>query len=153
MCRVYELKVSIKPLNSELRKSPRMKGQEDCKSKRRWSTPRKQGLLYQLTNAHINSLGKKQQVRSYMDLYLIPCVYIISISFVFSWNFWQWKQLSLWLVCLFLGHFSSYMISIFKFNMTVFAASYHTSFCHIGLLTLKSLFFPNHRQRVNESIV
>lgn len=64
MCRVYELKVSIKPLNSELRESPRMKRQEDCKSKRGWSTPRKQGLLYQLSNAHINSLRKKQQVRS-----------------------------------------------------------------------------------------
>lgn len=36
-----------------------------------------------------------------------------------------------------------------SFSMIVFASHYDISFCHICLLSLRSVLFPNERQRVD----
>lgn len=81
-----------------------------------------------------------------MGLQRILCIHIMTINLVFSWDYWLWEWVDLWLLCLFLGIFSSYLVAIVNFSINVFASSY-ILFCHVWLLYLINPLFSKDRQK------
>lgn len=74
-----------------------------------------------------------------------------SYQFITFMGLLTMKTRVIWFFCLLLGLISSFWITVFNTDMTVFASSDYSSLCHIWLLSLRNLYFSNERQKESGS--
>lgn len=85
------------------------------------------------------------KTRAGKGLYQVLCMYVLDFHLELLQYSWLCEETGLWYLRLLLGLSSFCEITLSSLNEMVSALFYHILFCHVCLLHLRSLYFPNER--------
>jgi hypothetical protein len=129
--------------------TPLKKRWKECKSQRGGKTPREQGLLNQISKAHMNLQRAKQQNPELMQACTKCSEYVLSLSAWYSYG--TPKCVNKWVSDSCACSWGSYPIAELPCLDSMYSFCFLVHFCHVSLLSARSLFFYNERQERNES--
>lgn len=89
----------------------------------------------------MSSQSLKQQIQDLICQYQVFCIYVIVFSLVFLWDTWVWEHMSVCLLDLFFGLFSSYCVALSNTGVIVFISSYYIYFVMFGCYVLEAFYF------------